>query len=60
MPRSGLLLVDDLALLERLLRDSHTWALVDSLAGDVVASLLTADEKRTTRVLDRWAKDENY
>ena len=40
-------LVDDLALLERLLRDSHTWALVDSLAGDVVGSLLTLDEKLT-------------
>ena len=58
--RSGLLVVDDLALMERLLRDSHTWALVDSLAGDVVASLLAADEKRTTRVLDRWAKDQDF
>ena len=58
--RSGLLVVDDLALLERLLRDSHTWALVDSLAGDVVGSLLAADEERTSRVLDRWARDDDF
>jgi 3-methyladenine DNA glycosylase AlkD len=58
--RSGMLVVDDLALLERLLRGSHTWALVDSLAGDVVGSLLAADEQGTSRVLDRWAKDDGF
>jgi 3-methyladenine DNA glycosylase AlkD len=51
--RSGLLGIADMPLLERLLRDSHTWALVDGLAGDVVGSILAADEEGTNRVLDR-------
>ena len=58
--RSGLLDVNDLPLLERLLRDSHTWALVDGLAGDVVGSILAADEEGTSRVLDRWATDDDF
>lgn len=58
--RSGMLDTRDLALLERLLRDSHTWALVDGLAGDVVGSILAADEKETTPVLDRWATDDDF
>ena len=58
--RSGLLDVDDLPFLERLLRDSHTWALVDGLAGDVVGSILAADEAGTTRTLDRWAADDDF
>lgn len=58
--RSGLLDVHDLALLERLLRESHTWALVDALAGDVVGSILAADAKGTSRVLDRWATDGDF
>ena len=58
--RSGLLGVNDLPLLERLLRDSHTWALVDGLAGDVVGSILAADEEGTSRVLDRWATDDDF
>ncbi|HYN64282.1 MAG TPA: DNA alkylation repair protein [Candidatus Limnocylindrales bacterium] len=58
--RSGLLGTADLALLERLLRDSETWALVDGLAGDVVGSILAADEKGTSRALDRWAADDEF
>jgi 3-methyladenine DNA glycosylase AlkD len=58
--RSGLLGEGDLPFLERLLRDSHTWALVDSLAGDVAGSILAADEAGTARVLDRWATDEDF
>lgn len=58
--RSGLLSVGDLPLLERLLRDSHTWALVDGLAGDVAGSMLAADEDGTSRVLDRWAADDDF
>jgi 3-methyladenine DNA glycosylase AlkD len=58
--RSGLLRTADLSLLERLLRDSHTWALVDGLAGDVVGAILAADEEGTSHVLDRWATDSDF
>jgi 3-methyladenine DNA glycosylase AlkD len=58
--RSGTLTVDDLPLLERLLRDSHTWALVDGTAVDVVGAILAADEPRTSKVLDRWAQDPDF
>jgi 3-methyladenine DNA glycosylase AlkD len=58
--RSGFLSVDDLPLIERLLRESRTWALVDGLAGDVVGDILDADEIGTTAVLDRWAADADF
>jgi 3-methyladenine DNA glycosylase AlkD len=58
--RSGLLDTNDLPLVERLLRESHTWALVDGLAGDVVGAILAADEQGTSRVLDRWAGDDDF
>jgi 3-methyladenine DNA glycosylase AlkD len=58
--RCDLLRIADLALLERLLRDSHTWALVDGLAVDVVGSILAADEQATSQVLDRWATDDDF
>ena len=58
--RKGLLGVDDLRPLERLLRDSRTWALVDGLAGDVVGSILASDERGTSAVLDRWATDADF
>ena len=47
--RTDLLTVDDLPLVERLLRESHTWALVDGLAVDVVGAVLAADPDRTAR-----------
>jgi 3-methyladenine DNA glycosylase AlkD len=58
--RSGLLDATDLPFLERLLSDSHTWALVDTLAGDVVGSILAADEAGTRPMLDRWAEDNDF
>jgi 3-methyladenine DNA glycosylase AlkD len=58
--RSGLLSVDDLALIERLLRASLTWALVDGLAGDVVGDILAADEDEVAPILDRWALDQDF
>ena len=58
--RSGLLTDDDLPLLERLLRESRTWALVDGMAVNVVGSILAADENRTPAVLDRWARDSDF
>jgi len=49
----------DMALLERLLRESRTWALVDGLAGSVVGPLV---ERAPTAaaVLDRWAVDDDF
>lgn len=49
----------DLPLLERLIRDSKTWALVDGLAGDVVGELLVRHPRSASK-LDRWAKDSDF
>jgi len=58
--RTDLLSVDDLPLVERLLRESLTWALVDGLAVDVVGAILAADSNRTVTVLDRWSADDDF
>jgi 3-methyladenine DNA glycosylase AlkD len=49
----------DAAMLERLLRESRTWALVDGLAASVVGPLA---ERHTAlgAVLDRWAADSDF
>jgi len=49
-----------LPVLERLLRDSHTWALVDEIAPRLVGPLLIRHPREAGRVLDRWAKDEDF
>jgi 3-methyladenine DNA glycosylase AlkD len=49
----------DLPLLERLIRDSKTWAYVDGLAGDVLGELLVR-RPGTARKLDRWASDPDF
>ena len=49
----------DLGMLERLLRESRTWALVDALCTGVVAPIVETDPKAAT-VLDRWATDEDF
>ena len=56
----GLLAVADLPLLERLVRESRTWALVDYLAGDVLGRMVIADPDGMTPVMDRWAGDDNF
>ena len=56
---SGDLCVDDMTLLERLLRESKTWALVDGLATSVVAPLVERDPAAAA-VLDRWAADADF
>jgi 3-methyladenine DNA glycosylase AlkD len=56
----ALLTVSDLPLLERLVRDSHTWALVDYLAGDVLGRMVIADPERMTPAMDRWAADGDF
>ena len=55
----GLLGVADAELLERLLRESRTWALVDSLAASVVGPLTEADPAWGP-ILDRWAADGDF
>lgn len=49
-----------LPLLERLLRTSHTWALVDLIAPRLVGPLLEAHPTPVGRVLDRWATDADF
>ena len=49
----------DVKLVERLLRESRTWALVDSLAASVVGTLFERDPKLGS-VLDRWAADDDF
>jgi 3-methyladenine DNA glycosylase AlkD len=50
----------DLPLVEDLLRDSHTWALVDGLAGDVAGSIAQRDPDGADPVLDRWSADGDF
>jgi 3-methyladenine DNA glycosylase AlkD len=49
----------DVVLLERLLREARTWALVDGLAASVVGSLVDRYPE-TAAVLDRWATDDDF
>jgi 3-methyladenine DNA glycosylase AlkD len=57
--RADVLEPEDLARIERLVRDSHTWALVDVLAGDVAGAVLLRYPEAAA-VLDRWAADEDF
>ncbi len=50
----------DLPLIERLLRESLTWALVDGLAANVVGAILVAAPVEVTPVMDRWAADPDF
>ena len=50
---------DDMQLLERLLRESRTWALVDGLAASVVGGLIER-HPTSAAILDRWAKDDDF
>jgi 3-methyladenine DNA glycosylase AlkD len=50
---------DDIVLLERLLRQSRTWALVDPLAASV-AGPLAERHPQLGPVLDRWAGDPDF
>jgi 3-methyladenine DNA glycosylase AlkD len=49
---------DDLEMLERFIRDSKTWALVDVLSGDVISKMNLNYTLR--RQLDRWARDDDF
>ena len=57
--RPRLLGSQDLPLIERILRESKTWALVYGLAVSALGALLKR-EAEVGDTLDRWASDENF
>jgi 3-methyladenine DNA glycosylase AlkD len=57
--RSDALLPADLDLVEKLIRGSKTWALVDGLAASV-AGVLVERYPELAKTLDRWASDEDF
>lgn len=57
--RVSLLEATDVELVERLLRESRTWALVDNLAASVAGDLVERNAQ-LGKVLDRWAKDADF
>ena len=59
MQRGTLLEAADLARVERMLRDGHTWALVDALAVHVAGPLVVRFPRLGT-TLDRWAEDADF
>jgi 3-methyladenine DNA glycosylase AlkD len=50
---------DDLAVAERLIRASHTWAYVDALAVKVVGELVIRFPQLSAQ-LDAWVRDEDF
>ena len=56
--RTDLLIEDDIALVEELVRGSKTWAHVDGLAPR--AGALVEAHPELGAVLDRWAEDDNF
>ncbi|MBZ5588849.1 MAG: DNA alkylation repair protein [Acidobacteriia bacterium] len=57
--RGASLLPEDIGVVERLVRGSHTWALVDNLAAHVAGGLVERlPELGST--LDRWARDPDF
>lgn len=57
--RTELLGLDDESLLEKLVREAGTWALIDPLAIGVIGDLVDHD-KTWGEVLDRWATDDDF
>lgn len=53
------LTADDLATVERLIRESLTWALVDPLAGDIAGRIALRHPAAWTRI-DGWAGDRGF
>jgi 3-methyladenine DNA glycosylase AlkD len=58
--REKTLSAEDLPFLERLIRESGTWALVDGLAGDVAGSVVAREPDAAMPILDRWAADPDF
>jgi 3-methyladenine DNA glycosylase AlkD len=60
LDRHGALLTPaDLRLVERLIRESRTWALVDPIAATVAGGLVECHPQLADR-LDRWAADGDF
>lgn len=57
--KRSLLTPADLSLLERLLRESKTWAYVDLIAIHVVGPVVQTHPEANA-VLDRWSEDEDF
>ena len=57
--RQDALRASDIDLIERLLRESRTWALVDGLAASVVGDLVESYPE-LSETLDRWSTDEDF
>jgi 3-methyladenine DNA glycosylase AlkD len=57
--RCELLKPEDVRLVERLLRESKTWALVDDLAANIAGSLAERYPE-IGQTLDRWAGDDDF
>ena len=55
----SLLNVEDLEFLERLVRRSYTWALIDDMSFNVVAPVLTEVDGAAS-IRRRWAQDEDF
>jgi 3-methyladenine DNA glycosylase AlkD len=51
---------DDLPFVERLARESRTWALLDYLAVDVLGPMVEADPDGLRPALDRWSADADF
>ena len=58
--RADVLTPEDVTLLDRLLRESRTWALIDTLAPRVVGPVAEAHPEALTPVLDHWATDPDF
>jgi 3-methyladenine DNA glycosylase AlkD len=50
----------DALLFERLIRESGTWALVDTLTTDAIGTLVSADPAAMAATLDRWVRDDDF
>ena len=51
---------DDLPLIERMARESRTWALLDYLAVDVLGPMVEADSDGLRAALDGWSADADF
>jgi len=50
----------DLPLLERLVRESRTWALSDGLGASVIGEIVQRDPAGSASALDRWSVDDDF
>ena len=57
---AGMLGTEELPFVERLIRESRTWAYVDALAAKVVGWIAWADPAGARAALDRWAQDPDF